>query len=147
MRYLGIDYGTKRIGVAVSDETGSIAFPLGTVDSGPKALSEVVMLIKENGAQKIIIGESRDNRGAPNEVQEDIEQFKKDITELTGLPTEYEREFFSSTQAARQFAPDSLSADGRRSRKENPSQAKLDASAAALILQSFLDKIKNNGTN
>ena len=64
---------------------------------------------------------------------EDIEQFKKDIAELTGLPVEYERELFTSSMAARQFTPDG-------SRKENPSQEKLDASAAALILQGYLDR-------
>ncbi|MEK7068338.1 MAG: Holliday junction resolvase RuvX [Patescibacteria group bacterium] len=135
MKYLGIDYGTKRIGIAVSDEGGSVAFPLSTVDAGPGALSQVAALVKENGVQKVVIGESRNFAGQPNEVQEDIEQFKKDIAELSALPVEYEREFFTSALAARQFAPDG-------SRKENPSQAKLDASAAALILQSYLDRIK-----
>jgi len=67
---------------------------------------------------------------------EDIEQFKSDIAELTGLPVSYEREFFTSALAARQFAPE------EKSRKANPNQDKLDASAAALILQSFLDKLK-----
>jgi RNase H-fold protein (predicted Holliday junction resolvase) len=52
------------------------------------------------------------------------------------LPVEYEREFFTSSLAARQFAPEA------KSRKANPSQDKLDASAAALILQSYLDKRK-----
>lgn len=140
MRYLGIDYGSKRIGVAVSDEGGSIAFPLGTVDAGPKALSEVASLAKENAAEHIVVGESRGLGGAANAVQESIEQFKTDIAELTGLPVVYEREFFTSALAARQYAPDG-------SRKANPSQAKLDASAAALILQTYLDRIKNNGTN
>lgn len=137
MKYLGIDYGTKRIGVAVSDDTGSLAFPLATVKAGPQALSEVAALAKDNGAQALVIGESRDNAGKPNEVMEDIEQFAKDIGELTGLPVEYEREFFTSTMAARQFAPE------QKSRKANPSHATLDASAAALILQSYLDRNKN----
>jgi putative Holliday junction resolvase len=136
MKYIGIDYGTKRIGVAVSDETGSLAFPLGVVKAGQGALEEVAGIARENAVQKIIIGESRDNSGRPNEVMEDIEQFKADIEGLTGLPAEYEREFFTSTMAARQFAPE------EKSRKQNPSHANLDASAAALILQSYLDKLK-----
>ena len=136
MKYIGIDYGTKRIGVAVSDETGSLAFPLGVVKAGQGALEEVASIARENGVQKIIIGESRDNSGRPNEVMEDIEQFKRDIEGLTGLPADYEREFFTSTYAARQFAPQ------EKSRKQNPSHDNLDASAAALILQSYLDKVK-----
>src|SRR3569623_914386 len=135
MKYLGIDYGTKRIGVAVSDDSGSIAFPLTVVAAGPKALEEVANIARVNNVEQIIVGESLDFKGEKNEVMEDIERFKSDIAELTGLPVSYEREFFSSAQAARQFAPDG-------SRKKNPSQEKLDAAAAALILQGYLDKKK-----
>lgn len=135
MKYLGIDYGTKRIGVAVSDEGGSLAFPLTTIKAGASALGELVEIINREWAEKIVIGESKNLKGEANPVMEDIDQFKKDLAELTQLPVEYEQEFFSSTQAARQFAPDG-------SRKKNPSQAKLDASAAALILQSYLDRNK-----
>ena len=136
MKYIGIDYGTKNIGLAVSDDNGSVSFPLTTIEAGPVALSAVAALIKENAAGEVVIGESRDFSGEKNEVMEDIEQFKKDIGELTGVPVHYEREFFTSALAARQFAPE------EKSRKANPNQDTLDASAAALILQSFLDRIK-----
>jgi putative Holliday junction resolvase len=133
---MGIDYGTKRIGVAVSDDAGSIAFPLTTLLAGSEALAQVAALAKENHVEKIIIGESKNFKNQANEVMEDIEQFKADIAELTGLGVEYEPEFFSSAAAARQYAPDG-------SRRQNPSQEKLDAAAAALILQSYLDRAKN----
>ena len=135
MKYIGIDYGTKNIGVAVSDDNGTVAFPLTTVDAGRDAISKVASLIKEKGTQEIVIGGSRNFSGERNEIMEDIEQFKKDIGELTGLPVHYEREFFTSALAARQFSPE------EKSRKANPSQDKLDASAAALILQSYLDRM------
>ncbi|HEV7449389.1 MAG TPA: Holliday junction resolvase RuvX [Candidatus Paceibacterota bacterium] len=135
MKYLGIDYGTKRIGVAVSDDTGQLAFPLTVVAAGQGALENIAGLAKENKVEKIIIGESRDFKGEANAVMEEAEQFKKDLSELSGLPTDYEREFFTSTMAARQFAPD-------KSRKANPAHDNLDASAAALILQSYLDRSK-----
>ncbi len=133
MKYLGIDYGTKRIGLAVSDDTGTVAFPLTVVASDRDALSRVAALAKENNAETIVLGESFDFKGEPNDVMEDIEQFKNDIAELSGLPVDYERELFTSAQAARQFEPDG-------SRKGMPSQEKLDASAAALILQGYLDR-------
>ncbi len=136
MRYLGIDYGTKRIGLAVSDEGGTLAFPLTTVPAGRDALSKIHTLAKDNGVQKIIIGESRTLGGEANAVQEDIAQFKKDLEEVSGLPAEFEREFFTSALAARQFAPEA------KSRKANPSHDKLDAAAAALILQGYLDRIR-----
>lgn len=137
MKYLGLDYGTKRIGIAISDETGSLAFPLATIKAGPGALEEVAALVKENNAQKIVVGESRDHKGEANAVMEDVGQFKKDLEELSGLAVEYEREFFTSTMAARQYTPD------EQSRKQNPKHGNLDASAAALILQSYLDRNKN----
>jgi putative Holliday junction resolvase len=133
MKYLGIDYGTKRIGVAISDGDGRVAFPVTVVESGAGALAAVETLIKENGAQAVVLGESRSLGGEANPVMERIEQFKKDL-EALGLPIYYEREHFTSAMAARQFAPE------EKSRKANPSQEKLDASAAALILQSYLDR-------
>ena len=139
MKYIGIDYGTKKIGVAVSDDTGTLAFPLVTVSAGPTALQTIATLITDNGVGKIVLGESRNFKNEPNAVMEDIQQFEKDIAELSGLPVAYEREFFTSTEAARQFAPNT---DKQSSRKEPPSQEKLDASAAAIILQSYLDKQK-----
>lgn len=135
MKYLGIDYGTKRIGVAVSDDTGRVAFPLTTIVSNREALSRVVALAQEHSIEMIVIGESKNFKNEPNEVMEDIEQFKADLAELTNLKVEYEPELFSSAAAARQYTPDG-------SRKQNPSQEKLDAAAAALILQSFLDRMK-----
>ena len=136
IRYLGIDYGTKRIGIALSDESGSVAFPHSVLSAGPKALQEVDTLIKAHGVGEVVMGESRTLAGEHNEVMEDIEQFKKDIEHLAELPVHYEREFFTSAMAARQFAPE------EGSRKAHPSQKNLDASAAALILQSFLDRMQ-----
>jgi putative Holliday junction resolvase len=133
MKYLGIDYGTKRIGLATSDEGGKIAFPLTTIEAGREALNSILEIVKEKNIEKIILGESRNYKNEPNLVMEDIEQFKKDLSELTGLEVVYEQEFFTSTLAARQFDPDG-------SRKQKPSQEGLDASAAALILQSYLDR-------
>lgn len=132
VKYLGIDYGTRRIGVAVSDDTGTVAFPLATVPSDREALSALAALAKEKEAQAIVMGESRNFKDEPNPVMEDIEQFAKDIGELSGLPVEYEREFLTSAQAARQ---------GQDKRGEGGVD-KSDASAAALILQSFLDRKK-----
>ncbi len=136
MKYIGIDYGTKRIGLAVSDDTGSLAFPLAVVEAGKEALANVAEEVQKSGAEKIILGESRNFQNEPNLVMEDIEQFKKDLHELTGKEVVYEAEFMSSAAAARQYAPDG-------SRKQNPSQDKLDAAAAAVILQSYLDRNRN----
>jgi len=136
MKYLGIDYGTKRIGLATGSDETRVAFPHSVVPASPKALSVIDELCKKEGIEALVVGESRDFSGAANAVMEDISQFASDLGELTGLPVHFEREFFTSSLAARQFAPE------EKSRKANPAHANLDASAAALILQSFLDRKK-----
>ncbi len=136
MKYLGIDYGTKRIGLATSDAGGAMAFPYSTVKAGREALSEIDTIIKKEGVEKIVLGESHNFKGEPNAVMEDIAEFKKDLEEVTGLTVEFEAEFLSSAAAARQF-------EGDFGRKDKPSQEKLDASAAAVVLQSYLDRNKN----
>lgn len=133
MRYLGVDYGTKRIGLSLSDEEGRIAFPHGVIESNRDALSAIAALIKEKNVGAVVMGESKNFKNEPNDVMEDIEQFKADLAEVAGVPVKYEPEFFSSAMAAHQFTPDG-------SRKQAPSQEKLDAAAAALILQSYLDR-------
>lgn len=133
MKYLGIDYGTKRIGVAVSDESSTLAFPLGVVPAGKDALKEVCDIARENGVEEVVMGESKDYSGIANPVMKEVEKFKAAL-EAEGFEVVYEPEYMSSMAAARQFAPE------EKSRKANPNQELLDASAAALILQNFLDR-------
>jgi putative Holliday junction resolvase len=139
MKYLGIDYGTKRIGLARSDEQGVFAFPHSVVKAGGSALSAIHEVIQKEGIEAVVLGESKDFNGAANQVMEDIAQFKKDLEELTKLPVVYEQELFSSALASRQFS-------GDFGRGERPSADMLDASAAAVILQSYLDK-KQHGVH
>jgi putative Holliday junction resolvase len=134
MKYLGIDYGKKRIGIAVSDESAVMAFPLGTVEAGKGALQEVLDIIAENGVTIAVIGESCDLSGKPNPVMTDIEQFAAEL-QAQHIAVEYEPEFMTSAQAERQ---------GRDKRGERLDDTPhRDASAAALILQSYLDRLRN----
>lgn len=135
MKYLGIDYGTKNIGVAISDESGRVAFPLATIAAGKTALAEVSALVTEHGIGQIVVGESRDFAGEPNLLHARAEEFSRELGELSTVPIAFEREFLTSALAARQYAPE------EKSRKAHVSHGKIDASAAALILQSYLDRI------
>lgn len=121
---LGIDYGTKRVGVAFSDETGKVAFPLVVLQNNDELLNNVVKLSKEKKAERIIIGESKKMDGTPNTVMKEIEKFKTELGLLVSMPIVFEPEFWSSFQAERW--------QGKND--------KLDASAAAIILQSYLDR-------
>lgn len=141
MKYLGIDYGTKRIGVAVSDETAALAFPLGMVTAGEGAVAEVLELARENAVETIIVGESRNFKGEANPLMQQIEKFKVAL-EAAGKTVLYEPEFMTSAAAEHQHAHTHDVQTGRPSRKEAVSREFLDSSAAALILQSYLDRRK-----
>jgi putative Holliday junction resolvase len=128
MKYLGIDYGSKRTGIAVSDERGVYAFPKKIFVTRGKLVAQVKECVIEYGAQAIILGESRDYKGVPNKVMKDILSLKKELEGLTRLPVYLELEFMTSMQAQR--------LDEELGGKKDM----LDATAAAFILQSFLDK-------
>lgn len=134
MRYLGVDYGKKRIGLALSDEGGAMAFPKAVLENGREAVSAIVTLIQEEGVGTVVVGESKDLSGQANPLMKDIEAFIARLGAETGIPIVLEPEFMTSAQAARPPQKEGKS----RSPKTRPV---VDASAAALILQSFLDKM------
>jgi putative Holliday junction resolvase len=125
MKYLGIDFGTKRVGVAISDDDGSFAFPK-AIYVANDAVEEIVGLCKAEGIGAIVIGESLASNEATNDLMPMINAFKAKLTIATELPIFFEREGFSTVEAHRY-----QTAAGNR-----------DDSAAAIILQRFLDKKK-----
>ena len=126
MRLMGIDYGSKRVGVALSDESGAMAFPHVVLQNSPALLKELEAIIAEKQVGEIVIGHSLDKDQKPNKIHEAVETLMMDLTLATGLPIHLEAEQFT-TQAALQI-------QGRTE--------KTDASAAALILDSFITKHK-----
>ncbi|MBI2045977.1 MAG: Holliday junction resolvase RuvX [Parcubacteria group bacterium] len=124
MKYLGIDYGTKRVGVALSDDGGTMAFPYGVIQNTPALFGELKTIIKKHEISCIVVGESLDYSGKPNPVMEEIKTFVRELEAKIGIAVQYEPEFLTSAQARR------IQGDSHT----------LDASAAAIILQSFLDK-------
>ncbi|MEK7134717.1 MAG: Holliday junction resolvase RuvX [Patescibacteria group bacterium] len=123
---IGIDYGTKRTGIAVSDESETLAFPHDVWETTKNLAEEVAVFARERGASGIIVGESHDLAGNPNPVAKDIEKLVDTLQAHLPIPIQYEPEYFTSRQAAR-----------IQGREKN-----LDAAAAAVILQSFIDKRK-----
>jgi putative Holliday junction resolvase len=127
MRILGIDYGSKRVGVAVSDESRKFALPLSVVANTPDLVAEINKLAIDNEAKEIVLGESRNYKGEPNDIFLPSLDFKNSLEKM-GYTVHFEPEFMTSVQAARLQG----------------NNEKLDASAAALILQAFLDRQGNN---
>lgn len=133
MRLLGIDYGGKRIGLALSDETLSLAFPFKVVLNGKTIAEELKKVCDENSVSGVVIGESRDDKGRENEIMVAVREFADILRKETGLPVFFEQEYLTSVEAHRI----SFFEQGRQKGKD------IDAAAATLILQRYLDK-KNN---
>jgi putative Holliday junction resolvase len=128
MRILGIDYGSKRVGVACSDEAGQFALPLITLNSSKNLVKDVADIAHKNGVQEIVMGESKNYKGEANTILPESLNFKIDL-EKEGFVVHLEPEFMTSANAERFQGKTDM----------------LDASAAALILQSFLDKRRAKG--
>ena len=153
MKYLGIDYGSKRVGVALSDDGGVMAFPKRVIaNKGVAALVEEIReLCVAEKVDEIVIGDSRDYHGRPNEIMKEIEPFSIALQEEVGVPVHFQLEFMSSVQAMRSSqggggAP-ITARKLRGTAQEKADGLKIDAtlvdaSAAAIILQSFLDAHK-----
>jgi putative holliday junction resolvase len=126
MKYLGIDYGEKRVGVAISDESRALAFPYKVIENGKdKDLVEKILeIIQREEIGKIVVGESLDFSGQPNAVMKNIEKFVEELKKKTEAEICYEQEFLTSHQAQQIQGKNEMH----------------DASAAAIILQSFLDR-------
>jgi putative Holliday junction resolvase len=133
-RFLGIDYGTKRIGLAISDETASMAFSHGMVSNDATAVDKVVSLIKEKGIVGIVMGESKDFAMADNPVMKHAREFAISLTKATGVPVEFEHEFLSSHQARTTLHELGVTA--------SRGDGTVDAGAAAIVLQTRLDRMK-----
>lgn len=125
---MGIDYGEKRIGVALSDEGGSFAFAHSVIQNCPNCatlnVAQIKKICREKNVFKIILGESLDYKGQPNPVMKKIELFKKLLEKEVRLPVEYQSEILTTKEAER--------VQGKIK--------KIDASAAALILRSYIEK-------
>lgn len=124
MRYLGIDYGSKNVGVALSDESGSIAFPKEVLTNDTMLLPHLLDLIKAERVGEIVIGHSLNNEGEENPIMKSARLLGENLKKEAAIPVNLEPEFYSSKEAGR----------------VQGESARLDASAAAIILNSFLLK-------
>jgi methionine--tRNA ligase beta chain len=124
MKYLGIDYGEKRVGIAISDNDGKVAFPKIVLENDVKLLKKIGDIITDELCVAIVIGESKDYKGEDNKINPAIISFKRSLATVIKLPIYLEPEFMSSMQVEKNFGKTDM----------------LDASAAAIILQTFMDK-------
>ncbi len=133
MRVLALDVGDRRIGVAVSDPTGVLATPLLAVDRADPAseLNELLRLIDQHEASEIVVGFPRTLQGDVGPQARKVRRFVASLSERTDVPVATVDERLSTVQAERMLSE----SPGRGSRD----RGRVDAAAAAVILQSYLD--------
>ena len=137
-RLLGIDVGRRRIGLAITDATGTLARPLLTLtvaaqDAVDRVAAEVARLAADaDGLEAIVVGMPMQLDGSPTEETPRVRAFIDQLTQRTKLPIVTEDERLSSKEA------ESRLAIGERDWRKR--KARLDAAAAAVILQDFLDR-------
>jgi putative Holliday junction resolvase len=129
---LGLDYGLSRIGIAVSDATDTIASPLATHQEARDGsiLARLRELVRERGITAVVVGLPLTTRGEDAAMAARARSFARRVGEELGLPVHLVDERFSSREAT-----GLLRLGGRRRRPKE----EVDALAAALILQQFLD--------
>lgn len=126
MRYVGIDYGEKLIGMAVADGEMMVATPRGVImrSSDAQAISDIASMARKEQVGKIVIGVPLGHEGGETDISRAARAFGEKLRGAVGVPVEFENEIFTSRMAHHAGVA-----------KEN-----IDAASAAIILQSYLDK-------
>jgi putative Holliday junction resolvase len=141
VRIVGLDVGERRIGVAVSDATRTLARPLGVLqalaleDDAPRvAAAEVARLAgEEDGVASIVVGLPAHLDGSASPMTPRVRRFAAELGRLTELPVTLQDERLTSREAESRLAA--------REKDWRARKAKLDAAAAAIILQDYLDTL------
>jgi putative Holliday junction resolvase len=133
MRILGVDHGEKRIGLAMSDATGTIAGPLTIIKHVSRVVdaAQVAALAAQHAAELIVVGQSFDEEGRANAAGRSAERFAETLKTQTELPIVLWDESLSTSDAR------DVRIEMGVSRKKRGGH--LDEVAAAIILQSYLD--------
>jgi putative Holliday junction resolvase len=137
MRVLGVDLGTKRIGLAVSDPTGTLATPLETIErrAGKRVpITKIEVLARELGVEHVVLGLPLDPQGEENPWCVEVREAGRRLGERLGVAVSFVDERFTSARAERAVRSSGLS------RSKRQQKGRVDAAAAQLILQAWLDR-------
>ena len=137
MRILALDYGTRRIGVAVSDELKMIATPLEFIPAEPFAsfLTRLNELIREKQVELLLIGLPRNMDGTYGPAAQKVQEFVALLKQSVAVPIKMWDERLTTAQANRFL----IAAEVRRSKR----RLKVDQTAAAILLQSYLESLSH----
>ena len=138
-RALGIDFGEKRVGLALSDRLKLIASPYKTIDyvSENDLISKIKKIVFEKEIKIFVLGLPLNMKGEDSAQTKKVRKFKK-LLSILSLPIVYEDERFSSIIAKNSLVLQNV--------KTGHNKSEIDRSAAAIILQQYLDKNSNSNT-
>ena len=133
-RIVGIDYGRKRVGVAVSDPLGIFASPLDTVPAA-KIIDYLKKYAETESVTRFVVGYPMNMNNTPSEAAADVDMFLKSLAKaFPSVPVTLEDERFTSVLAHRAMIDGGMKAKDRRDKNS------VDKISAAIILQSHLDR-------
>ena len=141
-KYLGIDYGLKRVGIAVSDPGLSISFARDHLINDNELLNALMKLVKEEEILKIIVGLPVSISGEENEQTRVTKEFAENLSSIlreNGLTAQLE--FMDERLTSKIAGAEIISAVPRKSKRRN--KGLIDESSARIILQNFLDRERN----
>jgi len=141
VRVIGIDLGSKRIGVAVSDFTGSVASPLTVVHRGKSRRTDhdaIARIVREEEAEAVVVGLPLNMDGSRGSAARAAVAEAEQISTVTGVPAYLHDERLTTVTAERALKEANMRAEDRRN--------VIDKIAAAVLLQSWLDSQKESGT-
>ena len=140
MRALGLDVGERRIGVASGDTDSGIAVPAGVIETSPKAMEDVAREAQAREAEVVVVGMPYSMSGRVGPQAQVVQKFVRGLQEA-GLAVETVDERLSSAEAERALAGGRTRGRGRR----RPEKGAVDAAAAVVILQAWLDGKRGSG--
>lgn len=134
MRILGLDHGTVRIGVAVSDELKMLAHPLEHIaaDPFPAFLERLQVLVREKEVELIVVGMPRNMDGSYGEAAAKVRAFVAALRDVIQVPIRTWDERLTTVQAQKAL---------RQGGRKGDQRDRIDATAAAVLLQGYLDSV------
>ncbi|MFA6457309.1 MAG: Holliday junction resolvase RuvX [Bacteroidota bacterium] len=133
-RFLGIDYGSVRIGLSLSDPLKIIAQGFKTINNDGNSLDQIASIITEQNIEKIVVGNPLNLKGEVSTKAEEVKQFVNRLKERTSIEVILLDERFTSVMAQR-----SIISMGTKKKQRQSNKGKVDEVAAAILLQGYLD--------
>jgi putative holliday junction resolvase len=131
MRIIGLDWGSVRVGIAMSDEDQKLAFPLQHTLESPQAIDEIQSLVDEYQVEKVVMGMPISLKGTATESTEKAKKFAQKLQERLKIGIDFVDERYSSVASTAALREQDIKEEEQRRIKDNI--------AAALMLQQYLD--------